>query len=106
MNLKNEDGYDLWLRYRPLNNAERLAQYRTAIKSVVMVGTDATLEVAKNELAQALPALLNNPIPLAEKIDGGAVVIGTIKALATAGVAASPEKLGTDGFAIQSRSNN
>ena len=52
-----EDGYELWLRYRPMADAERLAQYRAALSSVVVLGAGATVAIIKKELARALPAL-------------------------------------------------
>jgi len=35
----SEDGYELWLRYRQVDNPDRLAQYRQAISGVVVLGT-------------------------------------------------------------------
>jgi alpha-glucuronidase len=57
MNTSGEDGYELWLRYRPVDDAERLAQYRTAISSVTVPGKSATAAIIKSELARAWPAL-------------------------------------------------
>jgi alpha-glucuronidase len=53
-----EAGYELWLRYRKIDNAERLAQYRQAINSAAVLGRGATAELIRSELARALPALL------------------------------------------------
>ena len=39
--LPNEDGYDLWLRYRLVANADRLAEYRTEISRIVVSGQSA-----------------------------------------------------------------
>ena len=106
MNPPNEDGYDLWLRYRPVNNAERLAQYRMAINSVAVLGTSATAGIIKSELAWALPALLDSPVPLSEKPAGNALAAGTIDELKAVGVAVPQveyRKLGEGGFLIRSR---
>jgi alpha-glucuronidase len=78
MNTIDEDGYELWLRYRPVDNAERLAQYRKAISRVVVPGTSATAEIIRSELARALPALLGSPVPLSEKPVGNALVVARL----------------------------
>ena len=46
--MENEEGYELWLRYRRVDNAERLAQYRNAINSVIVLGTSATATIIKS----------------------------------------------------------
>ena len=78
MNIKDEDGYELWLRYRKVNNSGRLAQYHKAISSAAVLGKSATAEIIRSELARALPALLGKPVPLsAQKPSGNALVVGT-----------------------------
>ena len=41
--LPEEDGYDLWLRYRQVTDAERLAQYRAAAQAVVTLDAQGTI---------------------------------------------------------------
>jgi len=106
MAIRNEPGYELWLRYRPVDNTERLAQYRNAINSAVVLGTSATAAIIKNELARALPALLARAVPLAAKPTGNALVVGTADELKAAGVAipsAESRELGAEGFLIRSQ---
>ena len=62
--LPNEDGYELWLRYRLIDDADLLERYRAKIQNLVMDTHTAILQVAKNELLQALSVLLGQPIPL------------------------------------------
>jgi alpha-glucuronidase len=83
VSLRGEDGYELWLRYRPVDNAERLAQYRQAISSAVVPGTSATAAIIQGELARALPTLLDSAVPIADKPIGNALVVGTIDELET-----------------------
>ena len=64
-----------------MDNAERLAQYRNAINSVVVLGTSATAAIIKSELARALPALLDRAVPLSEKPAGNTLVVGTLDEL-------------------------
>ncbi|OGO33696.1 MAG: hypothetical protein A2Z03_11390 [Chloroflexi bacterium RBG_16_56_8] len=105
MQTTNESGYELWLRYRRVNDAERLARYRNAINSVVVLGTSATAAIIKNELAHALPALLDRAVPFVEKPDGNTLIVGTLDELEIIGVIIPPEKcrdLGDEGFLTHS----
>jgi alpha-glucuronidase len=102
----NEDGYELWLRYRPVDDAERLAQYRNAISRVVVLGRSATAAIIKSELARALPALLDNAVPFSDKAAGNALVAGTLDELTAAGMTiqlAESRVLGAEGFLICSQ---
>ena len=70
-----EDGYDLWLRYRPMETGA-LAQYRPLASVIVSEGASPSLEAAKAELTQGLSGLLDRPVRAGAVADG-AVVIGT-----------------------------
>src|SRR5688572_18299055 len=48
--VRAEDGYDLWLRYRRVADASRLAEYRAAVSRVVVEGGSPTLAAARAEL--------------------------------------------------------
>lgn len=105
MNIPNEDGYELWLRYRRVENAERLAQYREALGSVVVLGESATAEIIRSELARALPALLDADVPFSAQMPAGnALVIGTADALEAVGVTlpqVQRDAVGEEGFLIR-----
>lgn len=61
--MTNEDGYELWLRYRPIDNDALLELYRTAIQRVVINPDSPTLLAAQDELQLALPQLLGCDLP-------------------------------------------
>ena len=106
MTIPDEDGYDLWLRYRLIANTERLAQYRNAIGIAVVLGTSATAATIKSELARALPALLDRAVPLAEKPAGNTLVVGTVDELKAIGVFIPEDDyraMGGEGFLIRSQ---
>ena len=72
-----EDGYDLWLRYRPV---EAAWQQRYAPAATVLVGASgsATLDAAGAELRRGLSGLLGQPLPAAESVTrDGAILVGT-----------------------------
>src|ERR1043165_3770771 len=72
-----EDGYDLWLRYRPIEQpyAER---YRAALTQLVSGGASATLQVAQAELQRGLRGLLGVTLAAGANVSqDGALVVGT-----------------------------
>src|SRR6185295_19404723 len=76
-----EDGYDLWLRYRPVEQpwADR---YRTALTQVVAGSESPTLRVAHAELQRGLRGLLGVTLADAASVSqDGALVIGTQRSL-------------------------
>ncbi|MDH7487312.1 MAG: alpha-glucuronidase family glycosyl hydrolase [Anaerolineae bacterium] len=93
--MNNEDGYELWLRYRQVSDTERLAQYRHALNSIVVPGASATAAIIKAELARALPALLGVPVPLSHEPVGNALVVGASVS------EADRRRLGEEGFLIR-----
>ena len=103
-----EDGYELWLRYRPVSDAARLAACRAAITEVVFATGSPTLETARDELRRGLRGLLDRDVPLSSEVTrDGALVVGVPE---TSPVVDSPEvqadlsKVGDGGFAIRSLS--
>ncbi|HEX4272114.1 MAG TPA: alpha-glucuronidase family glycosyl hydrolase, partial [Rhizomicrobium sp.] len=71
-----EDGYDLWLRYRPVEQ-NYLVQYRPLAAAIVVQGASPTLAVARDELVRGLGGLLSEAAPVSATAADGAVVIGT-----------------------------
>jgi alpha-glucuronidase len=63
-----EDGYDLWLRYRPLPAAQR-----PTVRSVAAVADTPTLKVARDELERGLGGLAGG----AQVPDGPTILLGT-----------------------------
>ena len=64
-----EDGYELWLRYRPVADAAKLAAYRAAITSVAIPRSSATLRAARDELRRGLGGLLGKDLGFVEAVD-------------------------------------
>jgi alpha-glucuronidase len=57
---KAEDGYDLWLRYKKVDNVSLLNKYKSLITAPVVIGTSVTITAAKNELENGLKGLLSS----------------------------------------------
>ncbi len=105
-----EDGYDLWLRYQPVETAW-LSSYRHAVTQLVMNADSSTLKVAQSELRRGLSGLLHSKLiaskdPSKEITRDGALIVGTLQSLSTfrnAEIKAdlSDEKLGDEGYVIR-----
>jgi alpha-glucuronidase len=72
-----EDGYDLWLRYRPLPQQQR-ALYIPVTAQLVMPTPSPTLAVAKDELLRGLNGLLSQVPASVERVSApGTLLVGT-----------------------------
>lgn len=101
-----EDGYDLWLRYRPVADAGRLAEYRSSLTHLMVAGDSPTLRAARNELTRGLAGLLGSDIPQADDVhDDGALIAGTpasSRLVATLPIADDLRRAGDQGFVLRS----
>ena len=98
-----EDGYDLWLRYRPLP-AEWLSAYRPQVSELVSAEHSPTLDVAQAELARGLAGLLGVTPPLSSHPSrDGSVIIGKAGSAALiAELHLGLDRAGTEGYVIRS----
>ncbi|MBP2159291.1 MULTISPECIES: alpha-glucuronidase family glycosyl hydrolase [Asticcacaulis] len=95
-----EDGYDLWLRYRPVE-ADAQARYRP-LATAIVGGEGATIDVAEAELQRGLKGLLGADVPVGDGLTDGAIVLGTPAGSATVRDLNLPlAKLGKEGFLIR-----
>ena len=56
---KAEDGYDLWLRYKPVEDAKRLTEYKSLFSKISISGNSVTVQIIKDELTKASLGMLN-----------------------------------------------
>jgi alpha-glucuronidase len=102
----DEDGHELWMRYRLVSDPVRLAEYRAAIRAIVSDGASPTLSAARAELEVGLEGLLGKTIPVTDNIAGGGNVIAITPssslAVAWPGLAASLKSAGSEGFVLRS----
>jgi alpha-glucuronidase len=76
-----EDGYDLWLRYRPIEEPWA-RRYRAALTQLILAGDSATLQAARAELDRGLRGLLGTELAAADHVSrDGALVVGTPRSL-------------------------
>ncbi|PWT95497.1 MAG: alpha-glucuronidase [Bacteroidetes bacterium] len=101
-----EDGHDLWLRFRLIDNPQLLATYRNTVAGFVVYGNSPTIAIIKNELNKSLSALLgkaikenSNPIP-------SSLVVGTPSSsvvISSLNLNEQLSKVGAEGFVIISK---
>ena len=98
-----EDGYDLWLRYRPLEQS-LASRYRSALTQLVVAGDSATLRVARAELDRGLRGLLGAEPAAADGVSrDGALVVGTPRSLPLlAQLGVDLPQPGSQGYVIRS----
>ncbi len=96
-----EDGYELWLRYHPVEQAT-LAQYRAAATALLPRGDSPTIKAATAELQRGLGGLLAKPIPVAAGIKSDGVVVFGTPANSPMIRGLDLGKLGNEGYLIRS----
>ncbi|HVE36147.1 MAG TPA: alpha-glucuronidase family glycosyl hydrolase [Gemmatimonadaceae bacterium] len=100
----NEDGYDLWLRYRLVTDRARLAEYRATARALVVDGDSPTLRAARDELTRGLAALLGRPLTIARNLSDGSILVGSGKRLGLvtqSSVAPDLMRLGDGGYLVR-----
>jgi len=99
-----EDGYELWLRYKPVEDQSLLKQYRDQINDVVVFGQSENTAVIKSEIIAGLSGLLDNPFSVSSKEPSAkSLVIGTpsnSNFINQLGVNDKLKKLGNEGYLI------
>ena len=100
----DEDGYDLWLRYRPLPET-RLKDVENCVRAFVFGVESPTLAIARDELERAFFAMLVKCIPQQQQdgICDGAIVVGTPDSLPLiAGLELPLSGVGKEGYLVRS----
>jgi alpha-glucuronidase len=98
-----EDGYDLWLRYRPID-AAHAEEYRTRATRLIAADATPTQRVTREELRRGLRGLLGAAPPHSDTIDGpGAIVVGTPASSSLIARLRLPlANVGSEGYVIRS----
>ena len=95
-----EDGYDLWLRYRPLDAAVQ-AQDRSRATSVIAESPDPRVVAAANELERAIAGLLGTTPQAGAR--AGAILLGTpADSSRLRGLRLDLSGLGDEGYVVRS----
>ncbi|TMU96619.1 alpha-glucuronidase family glycosyl hydrolase [Streptomyces sp. DASNCL29] len=101
--IPDEDGYDLWLRYRPTADPRRLEEYRKALAGLARQGEGRVMENAELELRRAVEGFTGTA-PARAPAGRASVVIGTVDKSPVVRSQVSPDRLariGAQGFVIE-----
>ena len=102
-----EDGYDLWLRYKQVDNRTILTSYKQYITELYVTGKSSTIEAVKEELMNSLSGLLQTkPVFTTVIRKNGTLVIGTAISTSVINNLALQDELeqtGPEGYVIVSR---
>lgn len=99
--VRAEDGYDLWLRYRPLDAGVQ-QQYAAQIKGLMVEGDSATMAAARSELQRGLSGLLGRLVAAQRELTDGTILVGTPKSSPSIASLKLPlGQLGREGFVIR-----
>ena len=100
-----EDGYELWLRYRPVLDPTLAAAYRSAATGLLVEGSSPTLEAAAGELDRGLAGLLGVPVPrVSVPSRDGLLLLGTPASsplVASLGLGHELERAGREGYLLR-----
>jgi alpha-glucuronidase len=96
-----EDGYELWLRYQPIE-APWAERYRASLRELVAPPNDS--DAARSELMRAITGLLGTTPPLATRVTrDGALLFGTPhSSAAIAALNLDLQDLGDEGYVLRS----
>lgn len=100
-----ESGYELWLRYRLIEDDALKKYYQVKNNSIVFPTKTHKQLVAKTELYNGLEGLLNLNIQEVDDIEDNCLIIGTVessKIIASLPCAKELNRLGNEGYIIRS----
>jgi alpha-glucuronidase len=98
-----EDGYDLWLRYRPVQG-QWMETYRAVSRQLVPAGNSPSIQAARSELTRGLAGLLGTAPTVDPAVSQpGAIVFGTPQSSPViAGLKLDLDAVGPEGYRIRS----
>ncbi len=108
--VKAETGYELWMRYVPVQNQALLGSYRQQVNGIAVNVNSSTLRVVKNELSNGLNGLLGKKIDTTGKSTINGVVIAekysSSGITGKAGLKQLLDQTGEEGFVIATKTVN
>ncbi|ATC25720.1 alpha-glucuronidase [Caulobacter vibrioides] len=95
-----EDGYDLWLRYKPVAESARVA-YAARAAAIAPVAETPTLTVARAELERGLTGLVGQPASAPAGSRDGVILLASGATPAITGLGLPLKTLGEEGYLIR-----
>ena len=102
-----EDGYDLWLRYAPVQDEKLLKEYKNQIRGISVFGKSETAQVTREELSRGLSKLLNEVVHEQSKMPNVfALTASNAAFLKLNKIEKDLQTIGNEGFIIVSDKKN
>ena len=105
--LHAENGYELWLRYKPTDNTRLLHEYQEKNRYILFPANSPQLQAAKEELERGLQGMLQLSLNETEEVKDGTLIAGTLQTIAPycqqALLTDSINQLTDEGYIIASR---
>ncbi|MGV3656403.1 MAG: alpha-glucuronidase family glycosyl hydrolase [Chitinophagaceae bacterium] len=101
-----ESGYELWLRYKPVENKTLQTAYRSALQQVVLHGSSATFDAIQKELENGLQGLLQSTPSFVNDVTvNGTLLVApaTSAQVQKLNLAKDLNTIGNEGFIISSK---
>lgn len=108
--IRTENGYDLWLRYAPVEESSLHNQYTSALTQLLFPANSDILRAAHKEVCGALEKMLGGAVPQTDKVSrDGALLVGTSRTIGALldkkdqeSMGKDLESMGAEGFLIRS----
>ena len=104
LTVKAEDGYQLWLRYKPVSDQQLLSAYKKIVAGLSFYGNSPTINIARSEMKDALSSMLGKSIIESDRYANNSLLIGQISnlpAIPGADIINVTSGLGPEGFIIK-----
>ncbi len=102
----SDDGYTLWMKYKKVDDEQRLSQYQHAVSTVIVSGTSETCRIIRKELKNGLRGLLAKEASFETSINGkNTLLIGTPRSshiINELGYTPLLQLLGKEGYLLKS----
>ena len=104
-----EDGYNLWLRYAPVENVQMREAYQNQFSNINVAGNSATSEAISEELKKGMKGLLGIESNIQSAYNQQSLLIGTPKnsnEIAGLNLSDKLQELGAEGYLISTQKIN
>jgi len=105
LNIYAEDGYELWLRYKSIENKEIKNEYSAYLKNIKLTGNSETINAIQYELTLACKGLLHFTPEYNNKDKAQHLIIGLSESFTDKFENGITNQLGEEGFAIKKLKN-
>jgi len=104
--LPNEDGYEMWLSYRPITNKAAFSEYKQFCGFISVLEQDDIINAAKSELERGISGMLGLKPRVSSSVEKNSIVIGKYDPKLSIHKEVSVADLNDEGFIIKNNGGN